>query len=75
MKPWAGLSRTEHQLLKMYRKQESTLASKHERMLATIHNRAIEAEADLQATVGAELERVRAGIAELEAKQCDKVEV
>jgi len=75
MKIWGGLTRTEKGLLKTLRKNESTLASKYARMKQTIEDRHLDAESHLQATVGAELERVRAGIAELEAKQCDKVEV
>jgi len=69
MKIWKGLTRTEASLLKTLRRNESTLASKYQRMKETIENRHLDAEANLNATVGAELERVRAGIAELEAKQ------
>ena len=69
MLAWKGLSRTEHSLLKTLRKNEATLAAKFDKMKQTIENRHLDAEANLNATVGAELERVRAGIAELEAKQ------
>lgn len=68
MKPWQGLSRTEHSTLKFLKKQETTLSAKYDKMKTTIENRHLQAEADLNATVGSELEGVRARIAELEAK-------
>ena len=67
MKPWNGLSRTQHEMLKFLRKQEASLTGKYDRMKQTIENRHLADEETLNATVGAELERIRAQIAEMEA--------
>lgn len=66
---WGGLTRTDYDTLKYFRGKEASLVKKYDRMLETITNRHLNDEQDLQATVGSELEGVRARIAELEAKQ------